>query len=132
MCGERYVPKAIGLIRSLPVAEQSRQYRDVFNAQHRFSEYKQETQDQIMGLGFMILKAEAKPGTPAGYELAQYLGAYLHVPGAFAPDGNAAKYWKNGRKDMNGQFFTDQFFTDTVQNALDWAMKTPKFSGTVR
>jgi hypothetical protein len=110
-CGERYVIPAIDFIRSSSGRDQKMLFTSIFNSGGYFK-YSEENQKNIIDLGFSILESNENQ---YGYGLARQLGYFLKIPGEFAPNQNAAKY-----KTKNGLNLNDQFFLDTVRNALEW------------
>jgi hypothetical protein len=109
-CGEKYAIPALDFIRSSSSRDQLMLFSSIFNSGGYFS-YSEENQKSIIDLGFSIL--ESNENRSGGYGLATQLGRFLKIPGEFAPDQNAAKY-----KTERG--LNDQFFLDTVRNALEW------------
>jgi len=109
-CGEQYVIPAIGFIQAYSSREQPALFTFIFSRAPRFFSYSEENQKNIIDLGFSILGSNENQ---YGYGLARQLGDYLKIPGGFAPDQNAAEYKTEGR-------LNDQFFLDTVRNALAW------------
>ena len=108
-CGERYVISALDFIRSSSSRDQLMLFTSIFNSGGYFS-YSEARQKGIIDLGFSILESNENQ---SGYGLARRLGGFLKIPGEFAPDQHAAKY-----KTERG--LNDQFFLDTVRNALEW------------
>jgi len=116
-CGERYLIPALDFIRSSSSQSQLMLFTSIFNSGDFFS-YTKEHQKDIIDLGFSILESN---DNQSGYGLASQLGGFLKIPGEFAPDQNAAKY-----KTKNGLNLNDQFFLDTVRNALEWRKRESK------
>jgi len=109
-CGEQYVIPAIDFIQSSSGHDQKTLFTSIFSGAVRFSSYSEEHQKDIIDLGFSILESNENQ---YGYFLARQLGGFLKIPGEFAPYQNAAEY-----KTERG--LNDQFFLDTVRNALEW------------
>ena len=108
-CGERYVSSAVDFIRSSSSRDQEMLFTSIFNSGAFFS-YTEEHQKDMIDLGFSILESNENQ---SGYFLARRLGYFLKIPGEFAPDQKAAKY-------QTERGLSDQFFLDTVRNALEW------------
>jgi hypothetical protein len=112
-CGERYVDRAIEFIQSLSPRDQLSFFHLVGG---RFFSYSGATQEKLIALGFTILEKSDGQG---GYFVARDLGRFLKIPGEFAPDQNSPQYrGENGLK--------EQFFSDTVRNALEWKKNNEK------
>jgi hypothetical protein len=109
-CGEQYVISAMEFIVASPGWDQCARFTSIFGRATRFASYSEDNQKNIIDLGFSILEFNENQ---YGYGLARQLGSFLKIPGEFAPDQNAAKY-----KTERG--LNDQFFLDTVRNALEW------------
>ena len=115
-CGERYVPHAIDFVQSAVPEKKSARFQRVFNIGNKFFSYSQKNRSQILSIGFSILEDEANGKTRQGYFIAVRLGFYLKIPDEFQPDQRAPQY--QGRNGLN-----EKFFSDTVQNALEWRRK---------
>lgn len=113
-CGETYVSYAIQFVEHSPAKDRLDHFQRVFNVGNRFFSCSPENQDRIVALGFTILQMVAKPGDATGYGVARQLGFFVRAPNEFAPD-------QRGYRGLNG--LTERFFSDTVQNALDWRKK---------
>jgi hypothetical protein len=116
--GDSYVPDALRFVQDAASEDQSFRFHPVFNIGNRFETFSQKSQADILTLGFSILEAESKPGTSAGYEVACQLGTFLRVPEEFKPNSHAPEY--QGRGGLN-----ENFFFDTVINALEWRRRNP-------
>lgn len=116
--GDSYVTDAVRFVQDATGKEQSSRFHRVFNIGYRFETFSNKSQADILALGFSILEAEAKPGISAGYGLACELGTFLRAPEEFKPDIHAPDY--QGKGGLN-----EQFFSDTVSNALEWRKLNP-------
>ena len=116
--GDSYVTDALRFVQDAAGKDQSSRFHRVFNIGYRFETFSNKSQADILALGFSILEVEAKPGTSAGYGLACELGTFLRVPEEFKPDIHAPDY--QGKGGLN-----EQFFSDTVRNALEWRKLNP-------
>lgn len=116
--GQTYVPSALEFVKVTAGKDQSSRFSRVFNIGNQFYTFSDKNQTDALALGFTILEAEAKLGTSMGYGLARLLGTFVEAPGEFASDTLAPLY--QGKNGLN-----EQFFSDTVENALDWRRKNP-------
>jgi hypothetical protein len=117
--GEKYVSHAFEFVSKSPAKEQAGLFR-VFHSNHFFSSYSKENQDRIVDLGFTILEMDAKEGNRNGYGIATTLGTFVKAPNDFKPDQKDYQRPPGGTGGL-----TDEFFADTVKNALEWRKKNP-------
>jgi hypothetical protein len=73
----------------------------------------------MLTTGFEIINELSNEERHGGYYIARTLGAILKIPGEFAPDQKAIKY--QGKHGL-----TDEFFLETVRNAIKWYLENKK------
>lgn len=67
----------------------------------------------LLSAGFQIITELPDDDLRTGYFVARQLGFILKIPDTFAPNQRAPQYQKQGG-------LTEEFFIDTVKNALKW------------
>jgi len=73
----------------------------------------------VLAAGFEVLKDWTESELQHGYFVATQLGFILKIRDEFAPNQKARKY-------QGEHGLTDEFFIDTVKNALRWHAKNEK------
>lgn len=116
----KYMPLGIAIIRAhkegLP---RSQAFNSVTNMGNRLFTLNRGTMSSVLSVGFKILSDLPENKLRDGYFVARQLGYILKEKNGFAPDQKAKKY--QGKHGL-----TDEFFTDTVENALNWYSQNMK------
>jgi hypothetical protein len=73
----------------------------------------------VLTAGFRIITELPDQDLQTGYHVARQLGFILKIPNTFAPNQSAPKYQRVGG-------LTDEFFIDTVKNAIKWYSNNKK------
>ena len=73
----------------------------------------------MLAAGFEIITELSDENLQTGYFVARRLGFILKIQDEFAPNQKASKY--QGKHGL-----TDEFFIDTVKNAIKWYSKHKK------
>jgi hypothetical protein len=109
-----YMPLAEDLIRNpKSKTDQARLYNTLTNLGNRLFSLNEDNKRSIVSMGFDILTALPEKNLRDGYFVALRIGFVLKIPTEFKPDQSAEEY-----QGPNG--LRDEFFEDTVRNALDW------------
>ena len=109
----KYLTDAIEIIKEYKGKKRIDVYCDIMNVGNRLFLLSNDNKGTLIKLGFQILQEECGEKPACGYFLARQLGFILKMPDEFAPDQNLQKY--KGKNGLN-----DEFFEDTVKNALEW------------
>lgn len=89
------------------------------NQGNRLFSLTEQNKQRLVAAGFQSIEELPDNELQSGYFAARHLGFILKIPEEFAPDQKARRY--RGEHGL-----TDEFFIDTVKNALKWYSENKK------
>jgi hypothetical protein len=115
-----YMPLAIEIILSHDKGMPRNQaFNFTINQGNRLFSLSEENRRLVLATGFEVLTDWAENELQHGYFVARQLGFILKIRDEFAPNQKKRKY-------QGEHGLTDEFFIDTVKNALRWYSKNKK------
>ena len=111
---DTYIPLGMEIVNSYDKEmEKNQAFNSLTNQGNRLYKISEKNRDLLLSTGFAILIQLDDEDLQHGYFVALQLGFILKIPNEFKPDQKTEKY--------QGQHgLTDDFFIDTVKNALEW------------
>jgi hypothetical protein len=117
---DTYMPLAVEIILSHDKGMPRNQaFNLTLNQGNRLFSLSEKNRRLVLAAGFKVLTDWTESELQHGYFVARQLGFILKIRDEFAPDQKARKY-------QGEHGLTDDFFSDTVKNALRWYSKNKK------
>ena len=109
-----YMPLAIEIIYAHKKEQRPHEFNYIINqGNNKLLKLDRKNMQLLLNTGFNILNEIPENELKSGYHLASHLGGILKIKNKFKPDQSAKKYQGKYR-------LTDDYFIDTVKNALDY------------
>lgn len=115
-----HMPLAVEIILAHKKGLERRQaFNFTTNQGNRLFTLTEPNKRSLLAAGFQTITELPDKDLQTGYFVARHLGFILKIRGEFAPDQKARRY--QGKHGL-----TDEFFIDTVKNAIKWYSKNKK------